>query len=145
MRQSSATATNLNAERGNVRYSVADSQINFLSRGPDTFGAKTMGFLQIDFRGGNTGNQVGGAQLQYAFVKFDWANSYLVAGKAGPELLSAYARKFIIAGDATSTEGVGGIRPIQIAVRLTSTKNFNIMLGVIQHATSRIGWRSWKQ
>ena len=63
MRQSSATATNINAEYGNVRYSVADSQINFLSRGPDAFGAKTMGFLQIDFRGGNTGNVIGGAQL----------------------------------------------------------------------------------
>jgi hypothetical protein len=134
MRESSATATNINAEYGNIRYSTADSQINFLSRGPEAFGAKTMGFLQIDFRGGNTGNIVGGAQLQYAFVKFDWAKAYLVAGKAGPELLSAYARKFIIAGDATATEGIGGIRPVQIAARYNFTKNFNAMLGVIQHA-----------
>ena len=132
-RGSGIATSNLNDDRGNVRYSVVDSAINFLSRGPDTFGAKTMGFLQIDFRGGNTGNAVGGAQVQYAFVKFDWANSYLVMGKAGPETLSAYARKFIIAGDASSTEGIGGIRPIQIAYRYNFTKNFNLMVGLIQH------------
>jgi hypothetical protein len=133
MRGSGTATSNLNDDRGNVRYSLADSQINFLSRGPDTFGAKTMAFLQIDFRGSNTGNVVGGAQLQYAFVKFDWASSYLVMGKAGAETLSAYARKFIIAGDASSTEGIGGIRPIQIAYRQTFAKNFNAMFGLIQH------------
>jgi len=132
-RGSGITASNLNDDRGNVRYSLVDSQINFLSRGPDTFGAKTMGFLQIDFRGGNTGNQVGAAQIQYAFVKFDWASSYLVMGKTGAETLSAYARKFIIAGDASSTEGMGGIRPIQIAYRQKFAKNFNVMVGLVQH------------
>lgn len=132
-RDSGATASNLNADRGNVRYSVTDSNINFLSRGPEAWGAKTMGYLQIDFRGGNTGNAVGGAQVQYAFVKFDWAKAYLVMGKAGAETLSAYARKFVVAGDASSTEGIGGIRPIQIALRYNFTKNFNAMFGVIQH------------
>jgi len=132
-RDSRAGTSNLNADKGNVRYSVADSQINFLSRGPDAFGAKTMGFMAIDFRGGNTGNQVGGAQLQYAFVKFDWANSYLLMGKAGAETLSAYARKFVIAGDASATEGIGGIRPISIAYRQKFMKDFNFMVGLIQH------------
>jgi len=132
-RGSSSTGTNLNAEYGNARFSVADSQINFLSRGPEAWGAKTSGFLQIDFRGSNTGGQQGNAQIQYAFVKFDWAKGYLVAGKSGPEALSAYARKFIIAGDASSTEGIGGPRPWMIAYRYNWTKNFNTLLGIYYH------------
>jgi hypothetical protein len=89
-----------------------------------------MGFLQIDFRGTNTGGQQGNAQIQYGFVKFDWANSYLVAGKSGPEALSLYARKFVIAGDASSTEGIGGPRPWMLAYRYNWTKNFNTLLGL---------------
>jgi hypothetical protein len=36
--------------------------------------------------------------------------------------------------DSSSTEGIVGSRPVQLAFRYNLTKNFNAMLGVIQHA-----------
>ncbi len=132
-RESSTTGKNISDNYGNVRYGLGDSNFNFTVRGPDAFGAKTMGYLRVDFRGSNTGNVYGGAQIQYGFVRFDWKNSYLLMGQAGAELLDLYSRNFIIAGDHSSTSGIGGGRHIQIAYRYNITKNFNFMLGLINN------------
>jgi len=132
-REGSSNGTSMLAENSNWRYNLSDSNVNFTVKGPDTWGAKTMGYLRIDFRGANTGNVNGGAQLQYAFAKMDWANTYLLMGKAGAETLDIYQRNFVIAGDHSSTTGIGGIRPIQVAVRTNFAKNFTFMLGLLQH------------
>ncbi|MCX8021265.1 MAG: hypothetical protein N2745_00640, partial [Syntrophorhabdaceae bacterium] len=131
-RESRPNATDIQAENGMFRFSPAESTINLLGKGPDVWGAKTSGFVQVDFRGTNTGNAFGAAQIQYAAIRLNWPNAELLVGKFFAQTLDLYSRAFITAGDHTSTSGIGGIRPEQVAFRYNWNKNFNTMIGIIQ-------------
>ncbi len=76
---------------GATSWGEGESRLNFLVKGPDTFGAKTSAFMEFDFRS-MTSNAVsstqrsntedyGLANLRHAFMKFDWPTFSLVIGK----------------------------------------------------------------
>ncbi len=118
-------------DRGNFYFSAADSNVNFTVKGPDAWGAKTTAFLAINFRGTNTGNNFGGAQIQHAAVRLNWPTAELLMGKTFQQFGDIYGRAFIIASDMGIFWG-GGTLPSQIAFRYWWTKNFNTMIGVTQ-------------
>jgi len=122
---------NLAAEYGNTYVSAADSVFNFTVRGPDLWGAKTSAFLQVDFRGGNTGNSFGGAQIQYARINFDWPGASLLIGQWIGQFGTVWGRDFIYAGDLGAYDPITGSRPFQIAYRYNFTKQFNGMIGLL--------------
>jgi hypothetical protein len=71
--------------QANVGATLRQSEIGFEVFGPTVGGAKTSADVQLDFAGGfpATGNGVdfGIARLQTANVRFDWANTSVVAGQ----------------------------------------------------------------
>lgn len=77
------------AKYGNWFYGMADeSNVTFLVKGPEAFGAKTTGFLQIRFDGLRTvaaaGNTWEGASIGVAWIRLDWPKTSLLLGAAPP-------------------------------------------------------------
>jgi hypothetical protein len=130
-RDSSGTRKNLYSEYGNTYFSPADSNVNFLVRGPDAWGAKVSGLLQLDFRGTNTGNNFGGAQMQQAWLRMNWPNSELLIGQTFGQFGATYQRDFVIANDFGPGDPISGARPMQIAFRTNIAKQFSAMMGVM--------------
>ncbi len=76
---------------GASSWGAGESRLNFLVKGPDTWGAKTSAFIEGDFRS-LTSNSVSSAtrnsvedyglfNLRHAFMKFDWPTFSLVMGR----------------------------------------------------------------
>ncbi len=76
---------------GALSWGAGETRLNFLVKGPDTWGAKTSAFVEFDFRS-MTSNAVscharsnvedyGLANLRHAFMKFDWPTFSIVAGR----------------------------------------------------------------
>jgi hypothetical protein len=70
---------------GTFGGSVRQSQIGLQAFGPDVAGAKTSAEIRFDFAGGfpqaPNGNLTGLARLRTGTVRFDWANTSIVAGQ----------------------------------------------------------------
>ncbi len=76
---------------GATSWGIGESRLNFLVKGPDTWGAKTSAFIEGDFRSltsnsvsATTRNSVedyGLFNLRHAFMKFDWPTFSIVAGR----------------------------------------------------------------
>lgn len=130
-RDSSNTRKSLNAETSNTYFSAADSNFNFLVKGPDAWGAKTMGFLQADFRGSNTGNGFGAAQIQWAWIKLNWSKTELQIGQHPAQAIDVWDRAFIVGGDGGWASPFTGSRPTGVALRYNWSKNFNTMIGIL--------------
>jgi hypothetical protein len=76
-------------EYGTMGVAVGQSQLNFLVKGPDAWGAKTSAFVEFEFRGQGYGisspasnvSNYDTAIIRHAFMKFDWANDSILIGK----------------------------------------------------------------
>ena len=90
-RQASGINTSSRDKYGATSWGVGESRLNFLVKGPDTWGAKTSAFIEGDFRS-LTSNSVSAAtrnnvedyglfNLRHAFMKFDWPTFSVVAGQ----------------------------------------------------------------
>lgn len=76
---------------GATSWGAGESRLNFLVKGPDTWGAKTSAFIEGDFRSltsnsvsASTRNSVedyGLFNLRHAFMKFDWPTFSIVIGR----------------------------------------------------------------
>jgi hypothetical protein len=58
-----------------------DVRLNFIVRGPDAMGAKTMGRAEFDFIGANRNESSGTARLRHAYLQFDWAKDSILFGQ----------------------------------------------------------------
>ncbi|MCX5812232.1 MAG: hypothetical protein NT178_06780 [Proteobacteria bacterium] len=68
-------------EMGNYFMSMGQSELNFLVKGPDAWGAKTMAFLSGDFIGQWSATNNGSFEMKFAFIKLDWGNTNLTIGQ----------------------------------------------------------------
>ena len=72
---------------GSFAMAAGATTLNFLIRGPDTWGAKTSAFIQGMFNGqvgngGFTGTRYGTFTLTHAYMDFTWASTKLTVGQA---------------------------------------------------------------
>ena len=79
---------NQNASNKGGSFAMATGQtaLNFLVKGPDTWGAKTTAFIQGNFVGqtnnnGYSGTRYGTFTLTHAYADFTWANTKLIVGQ----------------------------------------------------------------
>jgi hypothetical protein len=138
-RQSLAGHQNQTDEFGNFFTAAGETKINFLIKGPDGWGAKTIGFIEGDFRGSNAGATYGVFQLRHAFMRMQWAADTLTIGQTWQKwgLMPSYANTM----DAFNMLGAynKGSRQPQIMWEHSFTKNWGLALGVISPANSVAG------
>ena len=119
---------------GNFYSYAGETRLNFLTRGPDAWGAKTSAFIEGHFRG-NEGSTTGTSQgtfvLRHAFMQFDWPNTKLILGQTWQKwgLLPTFANTLL------EYNGIGpflkGSRQPLARVEQTFAKNWNWSFGVI--------------
>jgi hypothetical protein len=90
-RQSGPAATSSRDKYSAVSWGAGETRLNFLVKGPDTWGAKTSAFVEGDFRSmssnavaasaRNSVEDYGLFNLRHAFMKFDWPTFTLVMGQ----------------------------------------------------------------
>jgi len=72
---------NMLDESPNYFMSAAQTELNFLIKGPDAWGAKTMAFLSGDFTGQWAVQNAGTFDMKFAFIKLNWPTSNLTIGQ----------------------------------------------------------------
>jgi len=90
-REGATPGTVTSRKRASESWGVGETRLNFLVKGPDTWGAKTSAFVEFDFRSAssnsvsattrNSAEDYGLANLRHAFMKFDWPSFSIVAGR----------------------------------------------------------------
>jgi len=135
----SGTATSSQDDYGSLTWGAAESRLNFLVKGPDTWGAKSSAFIEFDFRVGNVTsydsatrsnvNSYGVAALRHAFMKFDWPTVSLIMGQTwtGPGILPCFC---ILGVNELGPFNKGVWRP-EIKVSWNATKEFTVDFAVI--------------
>ncbi|HME44474.1 MAG TPA: hypothetical protein VKF36_15385 [Syntrophorhabdales bacterium] len=87
----SGTWVSARASNNSLTWGAGETRLNFLVKGPDTWGAKTSAFIEGDFarqavysQDAATRSEVesyGSFGLRHAFMKFDWPTFSIVAGQ----------------------------------------------------------------
>jgi hypothetical protein len=77
---------NVANQSGSFAAAAGQTSLNFLVKGPDTWGAKTTAFVQGNFVGqstnaGNTGTRYGTFTLLNAYMDFTWPTTKLIVGQ----------------------------------------------------------------
>lgn len=133
------TSTSSQADYNALTWGAAESRLNFLVKGPDTWGAKSSAFIEFDFRVGNVTsydsatrsslNSYGVASLRHAFMKFDWPTVSLIMGQTwtGPGILPCFC---ILGVNELGPFNKGVWRP-EIKVSWAATKEFTVDFAVI--------------
>jgi hypothetical protein len=118
-------------EYGNYISAGGETRLNFLIKGPDGWGAKTMGFIEGDFRGTTGGSNYGTFALRHAFMKMQWENDALTIGHTWQKwgLLPTFAN--VLLGWNMLGAFQKGSRQPQIMWDHTFNKNFNMSFGII--------------
>ncbi|MEO0248862.1 MAG: hypothetical protein ABIN58_04835 [candidate division WOR-3 bacterium] len=92
--RNSGTSDSSRDKYGALTWASGESRLNFLIKGPDTWGAKTSAFIEGDFRRapaqnmasgtglGPNGSTYGAFGLRHAFMKFDWPTFSLLMGSS---------------------------------------------------------------
>lgn len=74
--------------QGQLNMTAFSSRLRFSATGPELFGAKVKGYLEMDFAGYDNTN---GIRLRHSFVQFNWDKSSLLVGQYWhPLFLSSY-------------------------------------------------------
>jgi hypothetical protein len=69
----------LEQESGNL-FAEGQSRLNFIVKGPDAWGAKTMARLEFDFTTVPAGESVGLANFRHSYMQFNWAQDEILIG-----------------------------------------------------------------
>jgi hypothetical protein len=69
----------LENEFGNL-FAEGQSRLNFIVKGPDAWGAKTLARLEFDFTTVPAGESLGLANFRHSYMQFDWAQDSLIIG-----------------------------------------------------------------
>jgi hypothetical protein len=78
-----------NAKHGRLKFTAQGSRFNFTIKGPDLWGAKTSGFIEMDFDAAEAGTASAGfsasqsytPRLRHAMFRFNWPTSELLFGQ----------------------------------------------------------------
>jgi hypothetical protein len=78
-----------NAKHGRLKFTAQGSRFNFTIKGPDLWGAKTSGFIEMDFDTAEAGTAGAGfsashsytPRLRHAMFRFNWPTSELLLGQ----------------------------------------------------------------
>jgi len=117
---------------GNFYSYAGETRLNFLTKGPDAWGAKTSAFIEGHFRGdASTPAAQGTFALRHAFMAFDWPRSKLIIGHTFQKwgLLPTFAN--FVAEYAVPGPFLKGQRQPQIRFEQSIAKNWNWALAVI--------------
>ena len=76
-------------KRGRLKFTAQGSRFNFTIKGPDLWGAKTSGFIEVDFDTAEAGTANAGIspshsytpRLRHAMFRFNWPTSELLLGQ----------------------------------------------------------------
>ncbi len=137
--RSSGIATSSRDKYSATSWGAGQSRLNFLVKGPDTWGARTSAFIEFDFRS-TTSNAVaenvrnstenyGNASLRHAYMKFDWPSFSILAGQTWNPIgfLPVYFLPGVYDFDAFNR----GIRPLQITASWQATRTFSVTGGIM--------------
>jgi len=132
---------------GASTWGIGDTRLNFLVKGPDTWGAKTSAFVEMAFRGMGSASvaanvrssyeSYGTATLSHAFMKFDWPSFSLLIGKTFtvPGALPCFC---VLANGDLGSFNRGGLKE-QAYGAWQATKQVSVTFGVM-NAASLTGW-----
>jgi hypothetical protein len=128
-------------EYGNFFSAGGETRLNFLIKGPDGWGAKTIGFIEADFSGrtagtSSQGRDYGTFALRHAFMKMQWENDALTIGHTWQKwgLMPSFAN--VLLGWNMLGAFLKGSRQPQIMWDHTFNKNFNMSFGIISPTNS---------
>jgi hypothetical protein len=117
---------------GNFYSYAGETRLNFLTRGPDAWGAKTSAFIEGHFRGDSvSGSAQDTFSLRHAFMSFDWPTTKLVIGHTWQKwgLLPTFANTLL------EYNGLGpflkGSRQPLVRIEQTFARDFNWSFGVV--------------
>jgi hypothetical protein len=135
-RESKGFYENQADEYGNYFSYGGETRLNFLIKGPDGWGAKTIGFIEGDFRGGSSGATAGTFALRHAFMKLQWENDALTIGHTWQKwgLMPSFAN-VLLGWNMLGAFNKGSRQP-QIMWDHTFNKNFNMSFGIISPTNS---------
>jgi len=120
-------------ENGAFQMFGGDTVLNFSVKGPDAWGAKTMAFIEGDFRGqttngGQAGTRNGTFSLRHAFMKFNWAATELLVGHTWQAW--GLMPTFNLLGSWDMLGFMKGARQAQVRVSQNFSKDFQGTIGV---------------
>jgi hypothetical protein len=116
---------------GNFTTTSTGTRINFLTRGPDAWNAKTIAFMEGDFIGVYTGAGRGTFGLRQAFMSFQWQDSRVIVGQTFQKwgFLPTYALA-VLAGQDLSPFVKGHRQPL-IRAEHNISQNWNISFALL--------------
>ena len=123
-------------EYGNFFSAAGETRLNFLIKGPDGWGAKTLGFIEGEFRGTTGGSNYGTFALRHAYMRMQWANDALTIGHTWQKWGYIPTYSNILLGVNMLTAFQRGGRQPQIMWDHKFTKNFNMSFGIISPTNS---------
>jgi len=136
LRESYGAYENLDDEYGNYFSAAGETRLNFLIKGPDGWGAKTLGFIEGEFRGTTAGSNYGSFTLRHAFMKMQWANDTLTIGHTWQKWGYIPTYSNVLLGVNMLTAFQRGSRQPQIMWDHKINKNFNFSVGAISPTNS---------
>ena len=121
---------------GTLRFNSVATRLNFLTRGPDAWGAKTSAFVEGDFIGVYAGAGRGSFSLRHAFMAFDWPQTRLVMGQTFARwgFLPTYTN--LIIGGADLAPFVKGHRQPMIRVEQKVARDWTMTFAVMSPANT---------
>ncbi|HVN24223.1 MAG TPA: hypothetical protein VMT71_09635 [Syntrophorhabdales bacterium] len=151
-RQASGLNSSSRDRYGATSWGIGESRLNFLIKGPDTWGARTSAFIEGDFRF-DTSNSVSGPvrnnvedyglfALRHAFMKFEWPTFTVIAGQTWtvPGVLPCFC---LLGVNENGAANKGALAP-QLTGIWQATKTFSIT-GGIQAPYSLNSWPGGSQ
>ncbi len=122
-----------------LSWGAGQTRLNFLVKGPDTWGAKTSAFVEFDFRTmssnavaanvRNSTEDYGLAALRHAFMKWDWPTFSLLIGQTWNPVGNLPCFCLLDTNDLAPFNK--GIRQPQITAAWQATKNVSATFGVM--------------
>jgi hypothetical protein len=120
---------------GNIYMAGGETRINMAIKGPDAWGAKTMGFIEWEYTGdavrptaGGTNGGYGSSRLRHAFINLKWANSALTIGQQWQGWGIMPSMKIL--GNYYGVEIMKGSRDPAIRLDYNFTKEFLGWIGI---------------
>ena len=131
-RQGNGPYDNATDQNGSFYMYAGETRLNFLTRGPDAWGAKTMAFIEGSFQGQATpGNSPGTFFLRHAFMQLLWPNQKLTIGQTWQTWGFLPAFGYYLMGFSDLGPFLKGTRQPQVKFEQTFAKNWTWSFDVI--------------
>jgi hypothetical protein len=122
---------NINDRYGNIYFNSASTRLNFLTRGPLAWGAKTSAFVEGDFIGVYAGTGRGTFALRQAFMTFDWPDTRLVVGQTFQKWGFLPTYSFLILGGTDLSPFIKGHRQPMIRLEHRFARDWNLSFALM--------------